>query len=225
MKDWKIYKHTSPSGKVYIGITKQTINQRWRNGKGYKDSSYFYKAIIKYGFDAFEHQIIQTTDTLEKAQILEKMWISFYKKKNGVYNLTEGGEGNAGYVMSEETKLKISKANKGKSSWIKGKKGCIKWTEESKQKARISHKGQKPWNTGKNGYHINHHMSELQKDNLRKVNSKPVLQYDINGSFINEWESSKKAQEFLGIHRSCIGKVCKGYYKTAGGYIWKYKQN
>ena len=80
MKDWKIYKHTSPRGKVYIGITKQTINQRWRNGTGYKDSSYFYKAVIKYGWDAFEHKIIQTTDTLEKAQILEKMWISFYKK-------------------------------------------------------------------------------------------------------------------------------------------------
>lgn len=57
------------------------------------------------------------------------MWISFYKKRGDIYNITAGGEGSNGVSMSEETKQKISKANKGKSAWNKGKPGRM-WTEE-----------------------------------------------------------------------------------------------
>lgn len=32
---WTVYKHTSPSGKVYVGITNQPILKRWKNGLGY----------------------------------------------------------------------------------------------------------------------------------------------------------------------------------------------
>lgn len=35
MRNWIVYKHTSPSGKVYIGITNQPANKRWKNGMGY----------------------------------------------------------------------------------------------------------------------------------------------------------------------------------------------
>ena len=30
-----VYRHTSPSGKVYIGITSYKAEIRWNNGKGY----------------------------------------------------------------------------------------------------------------------------------------------------------------------------------------------
>ena len=131
-----IYKHTNIiNNKVYIGQTCQQPHRRFgRNGINYtKYNTYFGKAIQKYGWDAFEHQIIQTTDTKEKADILEKMWISFYRKRNGVYNLSDGGEGNTGYIASEETKLKISKAKKGKTPWNKGKKGLqVAWNKGKK---------------------------------------------------------------------------------------------
>ena len=48
MNNIYIYKHTSPSGKVYIGQTCQKPEHRWDNGKGYK-SGYFASAIKKYG--------------------------------------------------------------------------------------------------------------------------------------------------------------------------------
>lgn len=35
---YTVYKHTTPSGKVYIGITKQKPWQRWNNGNGYKNN-------------------------------------------------------------------------------------------------------------------------------------------------------------------------------------------
>lgn len=204
---WIVYKH-SYNNKVYIGITCQIPEQRWRNGEGYKDSPHFYRAIKKYGWNNFTHEIIQSTDSLQKAQILEIMWISFYKKRGGVYNITAGGEGSNGVPMSEETKQKISQANKGKTAWNKGKPGRM-WTEEQKEKASIVHKGQKPWNAGKSGYSIK--------------SGKPVLQYSLNGDFIREWSSANQIQNQLKFDASNIAKVCRGVYKQFKGFKWKYK--
>lgn len=44
---WKVYMHTSPSNKRYIGITKRKVNKRWQNGNGYKHNTYFTNAIKK----------------------------------------------------------------------------------------------------------------------------------------------------------------------------------
>lgn len=45
--EYYVYKHTTPNNKVYIGITKQNPNRRWRNGHGYSDSVLFFNTIIK----------------------------------------------------------------------------------------------------------------------------------------------------------------------------------
>ena len=55
--------------------------------------------------------------------------------------------------------------------------------------------------------------------------SKAVLQYSIDGRFIKEWPSATDAS--LGLGKKIIagiGMVCKGKRKTAGGFIWKYKE-
>ena len=55
---WCIYKHTSKtSGKVYIGQT-NNINVRWKPG-AYRNCAKFYAAIQKYGWDDFEHEILE----------------------------------------------------------------------------------------------------------------------------------------------------------------------
>ena len=48
--EYCVYKHTSPNGMVYIGITRQNPIKRWMNGKGYSYNTYFYNAILKYGW-------------------------------------------------------------------------------------------------------------------------------------------------------------------------------
>ena len=50
-KIYTVYKHITPSGKVYIGITSIKPDKRWNRGKGYKDNIYFSNAINKYGWD------------------------------------------------------------------------------------------------------------------------------------------------------------------------------
>lgn len=53
--------------------------------------------------------------------------------------------------------------------------------------------------------------------------SKPVLQYDRLGNFIREWPSGLKAEEELGINNGNISSCCSGKVKTAGGFVWRFK--
>ena len=116
-KTYTVYKHVSPSGKIYIGQTCQVVNKRWGRGSGYKAHPHFYNAIKKYGWDNFEHVIIADSLTKKEADYLEKYLIAYYETMNPLkgYNLTKGGEGTSGKVVSEETKKKIGDANRGKT--------------------------------------------------------------------------------------------------------------
>jgi len=55
--------------------------------------------------------------------------------------------------------------------------------------------------------------------------SKPILQYTKSGEFVKEWSSLSDAQRELGIWQANISACARGKrrYKSAGGYVWKYK--
>lgn len=57
----------------------------------------------------------------------------------------------------------------------------------------------------------------------KKILSKPVLQFSLDGEFISEYPSIKKAAEKTGGVKQNISSNLTGKYKTAGGFIWKYK--
>ena len=57
-----------------------------------------------------------------------------------------------------------------------------------------------------------------------KSQSKKVLQFKTDGTFVKEWESTMSVQRNLGICQSHIVQVCKGKRRIAHGYIWKYKK-
>ena len=94
--------HTSPSGKMYVGITKQTPEKRWQNGRGYKYNYHFSNAIKKYGWENFEHGIIADHLTKDEACQMEKSLIKELNLMNGDfgYNITAGGEGVLGVANS-----------------------------------------------------------------------------------------------------------------------------
>lgn len=112
-KPFCVYTHTSPSGKVYVGIT-SNIKSRWSsNGHYYKTyNSIFKNAIEKYGWDNFKHEIILEDISKSEADYTEKYLIRWYKLHKMSYNITDGGEGKLGIHHSEETKRKISESNK-----------------------------------------------------------------------------------------------------------------
>lgn len=107
-----IYKHTSPSGKSYIG---QTQNLQQRNSSHRIPSSnctVFRNAIQKYGWENFQHEILAENLTLDEANILEEQYITEYNtiSPNG-YNLRSGG---LNHKFSDESRQKMSSVRKGK---------------------------------------------------------------------------------------------------------------
>lgn len=73
------------------------------------------------------------------------------------------------------------------------------------------------------------HLELHKKDRIKSVvksKSKPVLQYSLKLEYMNEYQSLAEASKQTGINHNCIAKCClnRKYYKTAGGYIWKYKE-
>lgn len=60
------------------------------------------------------------------------------------------------------------------------------------------------------------------KKAVKKTN-KPVEQYTKDGQFVKEYPSAIEAERQTGISSANICTCCKGRLKTAGGYIWKYK--
>lgn len=76
---WTVYKHTSPNGKVYIGITSKTPEERWQDGFGYQTNPYFWHDIVKFGWDNIFHEIIQTNLTEDAAIDLESNLIKTHR--------------------------------------------------------------------------------------------------------------------------------------------------
>ena len=59
------------------------------------------------------------------------------------------------------------------------------------------------------------------KHGKNNMHSKPIMQYDLKGNKIKEWENIKIAETTL--HISHISDCCTGKRKSAGGYKWKHK--
>ncbi len=109
-KVYCIYMHRNKiNNKMYIGQTCQNPpTKRWLRGEGYQHCSKFYHAIQKYGWDNFEHIILERNLTLEQANVKEKFYIQFYNSIQNGYNIKLGGSKGA---LTKEHKQKIKKSN------------------------------------------------------------------------------------------------------------------
>lgn len=104
-ENYKVYVHTLPNGKRYVGITKREVENRWKNGHGYKENKRFYNAIVKYGWENIEHNVLYEGLTEEEACEKEKELVALFNSNNENYgyNLTEGGKGALNYNKVNET--------------------------------------------------------------------------------------------------------------------------
>jgi hypothetical protein len=60
--------------------------------------------------------------------------------------------------------------------------------------------------------------------NMADLYSVAILQYLKDGTFIKEWKSLSEASRSLNIPASNMCSCLKGRYKTAGGFVWRYKK-
>ena len=50
----------------------------------------------------------------------------------------------------------------------------------------------------------------------------PIIQYGLDGEYLNTYLGVKDAQKATGVNRNSIRLVCNGERDSAGGYKWKY---
>lgn len=109
--NYSVYRHIFPNGKCYIGITSQTLEKRFENGRGYKKCPKMHNAILKYGWNNIEHELLYSGLPKEEAEAKEIELIAFYGSVENGYNTDHGG--NTTGTHSIETRNKISIANIG----------------------------------------------------------------------------------------------------------------
>lgn len=233
-----VYRHISPSNKVYIGITSKSAKVRWNNGYGYqRHQPLFWNAILKYGWDNFEHEVIFKDLTKLDAKLIEIDLIYYYKKIGKSYNITDGGEGTLGRPNSEHARKLISAAQKKKSIeqyTLDGKyiQTFESMVDASKAIGKSVYKNNR-WTLArglvkacKNGvvaYGFRWKYTD-EKELKIAINKsiKPIVQLTLNGQFIAKFNSAVEAEEKTGINHKLISPCCRGKRKTTNGYKWMF---
>lgn len=203
---YSIYVHINKANnKAYVGQTKQKPERRWRtNGKGYIDSPLFYKPIQKYGWDNFEHIILEECPNANSANEREIYWIQYFNSFDNGYNLTPGGNNYMGELWKNlefKEKMKKSFSIKAQKEWADSKRAEVK---QKKMQEGI----QRVWSD-----------ENWRKKRIEKIigeknpNSKKVVNLETGKIF----STIKEASEWADLKSvSSIGQCCKGKRKTAG---------
>lgn len=149
--------------KKYIGCTIKPIENRFAEhiliattNKRNRGFSYLHSAIIKYGKENFNISLLEECATLQEMYNKETKCIEKYKTfGKGGYNLTIGGEGGAGRIVSKETRKKqsiIAKTRKFSTETRKkmsmSRTGVV-FSKETRKKMSMSQLGEKNHRYGK----------------------------------------------------------------------------
>lgn len=242
---YTVYCHTSPNGKRYVGITKQSVERRWRaDGSGYVGCSVFYYAIQKYGWDNMKHEIICQGLTKEEAELKEQELIKRWNTMvpNG-YNLTGGG--GVCSFFSEESREKISEAQRGERHHYYGKHR----DEETRRKISETLKGvgageNNPFYGKKHSEETRRRISEAAKERCKNkeyvnaLSERLKKHYAENGNMLSKkvvcvntgitYENMATAAKASGTHQSSISQCCSGKLKSSGKMpdgtkmVWRY---
>lgn len=228
MHNFCVYKHTTPSGKVYIGITSMEPSKRWKNGKGYELCTAFNRAINKYGWSNIDHQIIKDGLCKEDACLEEQRLIKLYNSDNPKYgyNLTSGGEH---YEPNEEWKARLSESNK---KYFKEHPEARKRISESQIGRINSESSNKKRSDTMKQYFIDHPEQREQRGKsfkgkkrgyafskaLGERKSKSVMCVETGIVY----KSIKEAGEATGTCRTAISNMLHGRAKKCNGLTFTY---
>lgn len=135
------------------------------------------------------------------------------------------------FKASEETKMKLREINKGEKNPMWGKTHSDEIKEAHSQ--RVSGVNHPMFGKKHNDSTINlireKRNASIDQDKMnelsRERNSKIILQFSLDGAFIQEHESIKIASENTGLSESLIGKTCRGIVKNPRQFVFKFKND
>ena len=202
-----IYKITNPKGEVYIGLSKK-IETRWESHKNnqHKANYKLKESLSKYGGDSHLFEVIEEIDISNLSRgkgdaLLRKRERYWIKELNTFYNgLNSNGGGSGCSSHTSKSKAKISKALKNKPKPKDFGINRKKWQHTEEFKTKLKNKG------------------------------KPILMYDLEGNFIQEFPNQQKVADFVGVKKQMIWNVLNEFVNRNGnkitqvrGYKLKYK--
>ena len=226
MKHYYVYKVTNKvNGKVYVGRTIdffKRISQHCREST--KDTTQLHRDFQEYGIENFTWEVLCIANGRLEADTKEREFIKMFGciEPNG-YNQTIGGTGGASWdtkpILCFEPdgtlikKYESASQTENDGFFIHGVIDCC------------DHKATR--------CHDKVFMYEeeyLQKGFIKREKNynplmHPVIQCDLQGNFIAEYNSVKEASEQTGIERPSISSNLIGQRKTTGGYIFVYKED
>lgn len=196
------------NNKRYIGKS-VNIYERIRahinllNKKSKNENAHFINSWWKYGRDNFEYIVLE--DCLKDDDILkerELYWIEHYNSTNRDVGYNFRKDSITGIIISEETRLKLSKAQ-------------IKRFEDPLERLKLSISSKEIWKDDVK--------KEGMKNKLKIINSKHKFhQFTRSGEYLKTYDTiSDVIKNNPSLRKQNIYQVCYGTKPTHGGYIWK----
>ena len=198
-KEYCVYIHIFPNGKVYVGQTKRKPEYRFNNGEGYKGCKYVYSAIKKYGWENIEHKIIKDNLSEEEANYWEDYYISEYKSQDRAYGYNLRSGGTSGYKYSLEVRQKLSVIQRGR-----------KQSEQEKKKRSESLKK----------YYETHEISEEVRAKYKRPNKgqfQKGVSHDVSEETrrkISEALTGRKGKPLTDEQKKHLSEIQKGRTRT-----------
>lgn len=228
-----IYKIENPNGKVYIGQSVD-IKLRWRKYKSLNcgNQTKLLNSFKKYGVGSHKFEILENCDELLLNE-RERYWQDYYNVISNGLNcrLTEASDKSG--RLSDDTKIRIGNANRGKIFSEDVRKNM------RKPKSNTSNMGKRDMSGKNNPFYNKTHSDEAKtkirekrkeqiiteetKQKISNNHKKPIIQLTIDGEFIKEYTSRNEAAIQIGISATSISNNIAGRKKSAGGFLWKYK--
>ena len=202
------------NGKVYVGKTTKTIQERFRDHildskRDRCKNRPLYRAFNKYGIENFSIEMIEEAP-LEKLSEKEIYWIGYYHSYKEGYNATIGGDSKVLYNYNEIISLILN--NKTVTEIIE-KIGCCRDIVYEIAKRN--------------------NLKIYQPENNFEKNKKKVKQLDKSSNYLRSFSSIAEAGKWLlennyikqynGGIRAHISEVCRGIRKTAYQFKWEYE--
>lgn len=216
MKTFTVYKYTFPDGKIYIGVTGNSISKRRDNG--YNHNKPLKKALKEAGWKNVKVDILATCADQESAFSTEQQMIAVFEATNPDigYNVSKGGKA---------TFKSLSHSDEAKAMMSERAKGAV-FTEEHKRNISNALKGnQKICGVNNPMFGKPKSAETIKKQYLaHKGSMKAIIQKDLAGNIIAEFDSLHQAEKATGVFRNCITACANGKQKSSKGFLWEFKE-
>ncbi|MCD6329196.1 MAG: GIY-YIG nuclease family protein [Candidatus Cloacimonetes bacterium] len=192
------------SYKIYIGSAVD-ISKRWRDHLNLLRKDIHPNSKLQRHYNKYHESDLQFSVLLgcERKELISKEQF-FIDSYNPWFNNRRLANSNLGLKMSEETKRKMSIA-------MFKRFAKHPHSEETREKMRRGVANRPP-------------ISNETREKMSEAKKVPVVQLNMDGDFIRDWDSPVDVQRSISIDKGNILNNLSGKRPSAGGYKWKYKK-